>query len=146
MSAMLKSLAKCRSVLKRRNARSRMRPWIATVAAYALALQVLLTGVAAGHFMAADDASASSSFVICHGNTPSDDQGLPGKEPLARSPCILCTLATPCAILPTGHGIAISAAMGISNTVARTDGRVIEFNSPTGQYQRGPPLKISIFG
>ena len=27
-----------------------MRPWIATVAAYALALQVLLTGVAAGHY------------------------------------------------------------------------------------------------
>ena len=45
-----------------------MRPWIATVAAYALALQVLLTGVAAGHFMTAGDASASSLFVICHGN------------------------------------------------------------------------------
>jgi hypothetical protein len=134
-------------VLKRRNARSRMRPWIATVAAYALALQVLLTGVAAGHLTAAGDASASSPFVICHGNGSSDDRDLPGKEPLARSPCILCTLAkAPCAILPTGHGIAISCAMGISNAVARTDRRVIEFNSPTGQYQRGPPMSISIFG
>jgi hypothetical protein len=124
-----------------------MRPWIATVAAYALALQVLLTGVAAGHFMAADDASASTLFVICHGNGSSDDQELPGKEPLAQSPCMLCTLAkAPCAILPTGHGIAISDAIGISKAVARTDGRVIEFNSPTGQYQRGPPLSISIFG
>ena len=55
-------------MLKRRNALSRMRPWIATVAAYALALQVLLTGVAAGHLMAAGDASASSLFVICHSN------------------------------------------------------------------------------
>ena len=134
-------------MLKRRKAGSRMRPWIATVAAYALALQVLLTGMAAGHLMAAGDASASSPFVICHGNGSSDDQELPGKEPLAQSPCMLCMLAkAPYAILPTGHGIAISDAIGISKAVARTDGRVIEFNSPTGQYQRGPPLSISIFG
>ena len=110
-------------MLKRRNARNRMRPWIATVAACALALQVLLTGVAAGHFMAAGDASASSLFVICHGNGSSDDQDLPGKAPLARSPRILCTLAkAPCAILPTDHGIAVSDAMGSSSAAARTEG------------------------
>ena len=132
---------------KWRNARNRIRPWVATVAAYALALQVLLTGVAAGHFMAAGDASASSLFVICHGNGSSDDQGLPGKEPLAQSPCMLCTLAkAPCAILPSDHGIALSDAMVTSNAAARTDGPVLEFNSPTGQYQRGPPMGISIFG
>ena len=134
-------------MLKWRNARNRMRPWIAAVAAYALALQGLLTGVAAGHFKAAGDASASSLFVICHGNSSSDDRDLPGKEPLARSPCMLCTLAkTPCAILPSDHGIALSDAMVISNAAARTDGPVLEFNSPTGQYQRGPPMGISIFG
>jgi hypothetical protein len=134
-------------VLKRRNARNRMRPWIATVAAYALALQVLLTGVVAGHVMAAGDASTSTLFVICQGNGSSDDQGLPGKEPLAQSPCILCTLAkTPCAILPSDHGIALSDATGTANAGARADGPVLEFNSPTGQYQRGPPMSISIFG
>jgi hypothetical protein len=134
-------------VLKRRNALSRMRPWIATVAAYALALQVLLTGVAAGHVMGFGDASASTLFVICHGKSSSDDQGLPDKEPLARSPCILCTLAkAPCAILPSDHGIAVSDAIGTSNAAARTEGRILEFNSPTGQYQRGPPMSISIFG
>ena len=132
---------------KWRNARNRIRPWVATVAAYALALQVLLTGVAAGHFMAAGDASASSLFVICHGNGSSDDQELPGKAPLAQSPCMLCTLAkAPCAILPSDHGIALSDAMVTSNAAARTDGPVLEFNSPTGQYQRGPPMGISIFG
>jgi hypothetical protein len=134
-------------VLKWRNARSRMRPWIASVAAYALALQVLLTGVAAGHVMAAGDASASSPFVICHGNGSPDDQEQPGNAPLARSPCMLCTLAkAPCAILPGDHGIALSAAMVTSNAAARTAGPVLEFNSPTGQYQRGPPLSMSIFG
>src|SRR5262249_35784579 len=147
MSAMLKSLARCRSVLKRRNARNRMRPWIATVAAYALALQVLLTGVAAGHFMAAGDPSASTLFVICHGNGSSDDQELPGKAPLAQSKCMLCTLAqAPCAILPSGHGIAVSDELGPGNAAVRTDGPVLDFNSPTGQYQRGPPMSISIFG
>jgi hypothetical protein len=134
-------------VFKRRNTPSLMRPWVATVVAYALALQVLLSGVAVGHVMAAGDASASSLFVICHGNSSSDSQDLPDKEPLARSPCILCTLAkAPCAILPSDHGIAVSNATGISNAAAPTDGRIIEFNSPTGQYQRGPPLSISIFG
>ena len=129
------------------NARNRMRPWIASVAAYALALQVLLTGVAAGHFMAAGDASASSLFVICHGNGSSDDQELPAKAPPVQSSCILCTLAkAPCAILPTDHGIAVSDAMGSSSAAARTEGRILEFNSPTGQYQRGPPMSISIFG
>jgi hypothetical protein len=124
-----------------------MRPWVATVVAYALALQVLLSGVAVGHVMAAGDASASSLFVICHGNSSSDSQDLPDKEPLAQSPCILCTLAkAPCAILPSDHGIAVSDAIGTLNTAARTDGPVLEFNSPTGQYQRGPPLSISIFG
>ena len=73
-------------MLKRRKAGSRMRPWIATVAAYALALQVLLTGAAVGHVMAAGNTSASSPFVICHGNGSPDDQDLPGKEPLAQSP------------------------------------------------------------
>jgi hypothetical protein len=124
-----------------------MRPWIATVAAYALALQVLLAGVAAGHVMAAGDASASSLFVICHGNGSPDDQDLPGKEPPARSPCMFCTLAkAPCAILPTDHGIVLSDAMVTLNAAARTDGPVLEFNSPTGQYQRAPPMGISIFG
>ena len=131
-------------MLKSRNVRSRLRPWIATVAAYALALQVLLTGVSAGHFMAAGDASAGSLFIICHGNGSSGNQDLPDKQPLAQSPCIFCTLAkAPCAILPTDHGIAISDAMGILNVAARTDGRIIEFNSPTGQRfgRSGAPIR-----
>src|SRR6516164_3964396 len=119
-----------------------MRTWIATVAAYALALQVLLTGVAAGHFMAASDASASSPFVICHGNGSQDDQDLPGNEPLARSPCVLCTLAkVSCAILPTRHGIAVSEAMGISNAVARTDGPVLDDSVAKSSHSTFPRVQ-----
>ena len=132
---------------KWRESASRTRPWIATVTAYALALQLLLTGVAAAHAMPGGNASGTSLFVICHGVGSSDTQDLPGKEPLAQSPCIFCTLAkAPCAILPTGHGVAISGAIGISNAALQSDGPIIAFHSPTGQYQRGPPLSIPVFG
>jgi hypothetical protein len=134
-------------VFKPRNAASRMRPWIAMVATYALALQVLLTGLAIGHSIARGDVSETSLFVICHGDNSSDKQDLPRKEPLASSPCMFCTLAKASyAILPSDHGIAISDRTGVSNAAARRGGRIIEFNSPTGQYQRGPPLSISVFG
>jgi hypothetical protein len=60
---------------------------------------------------------------------------------------MFCTLAkASCAIVPTGHGISISHPTGISIAAVRTDGRIIEFNSPTGQYQRGPPVSIFVFG
>jgi hypothetical protein len=124
-----------------------MRPWIAMVAGYALALQVLLTGLAIGHSTALGNASDSGLFVVCHGDGSSDKQDLPGKEPLAGSPCVFCTLAkASCAILPIGDGIAISDPLQILNAAARTDGHILEFNSPTGQYQRGPPISISVFG
>ena len=126
-----------------------MRPWIAVVAAYALALQVLLSGMAAGHFMAAADASANDLFVICHGsgNGAPDNPELPDKQPLPQSPCALCTLAkAPSAILPVGHGVAIVDAMLVSSLVPHDDGRIIPFNSPTGRYQRGPPTAAFILG
>jgi hypothetical protein len=55
-------------------------------AAYALALQVLLSAAAAGHFAAVADTSPAGLFVICHGsgNASPDDQGLPDKDPSAN--------------------------------------------------------------
>jgi hypothetical protein len=80
-------------VWTRRKSAKRMRPWIATLAAYALALHVLLTGVAAGHAMPGGNEPATSLFVICHGDGSSDGQDFPDKQPLAQSPCMFCTLA-----------------------------------------------------
>jgi hypothetical protein len=134
-------------VSKRPNIGSRMRPWIAVIAAYALGFQVLLTGLSVGHSIAAGNGYDSGPFVICHGDSSSEKQDLPGKEPLAGSPCVFCTLVkASCAIVPTGHGIAINDPLRFSNVAARTDDHILEFNSPTGQYQRGPPIGISIFG
>jgi hypothetical protein len=134
-------------VSKGRNTGTRMRPWIAVVAAYALGLQVLLTGLAVGHSIAAGNGDASGLFMICHSDSSSDKQYPPDKEPLAGSPCVFCTLAkASCTILPTGQGNAINHPLRISNVVALTHVHILEFNSPTGQYQRGPPIGISVFG
>src|SRR3954471_9635197 len=99
--------ARCRFVLELRKYRSRMRPWIAMVAAYALALQVLLSGIAGAHAMAGGSLSGEL-FVICHGSgdASSDNQTVPD-TPRPATPCVLCTLTSaPCAILPIDHSIA----------------------------------------
>ena len=63
---------------------SRLRPWISLVVAYALALQVLLSGLAGAHAMASGP-FAGDLFVICHGNTDADSQDIPDKS-LRRRP------------------------------------------------------------
>jgi hypothetical protein len=126
-----------------------MRPWIAMVAVYALALQVLLSGLAAGHFMAAGDVSGGELFAICHGAGAAspDDQQLPDKQQQPQAPCVFCTLTqAPSAILPVDHGVAMVDAIIVSSVVPNNDGRIIAFDSPTGQYQRGPPITASILG
>jgi hypothetical protein len=135
-------------VLKLRRFRGRMRPWIAMAAAYALALQVLLSGLAGAHAMAAVSI-AGDLFVICHGSGdgPADSQNVPDQAPRPASPCVLCTLTkVPCAILPLDHTIVTLDVVAASKVVSRNVGRIIEFDSPTGRYQRGPPASASIFG
>ncbi len=80
-------------MLELRKYRSRMRPWIAMVAAYALALQVLLSGIAGAHAMTAGSL-AGELFVICHGSGdgPADSQNIPDQPPRPATPCVLCTL------------------------------------------------------
>jgi hypothetical protein len=135
-------------VLKLSKHRGRMRPWIAMAAAYALALQVLLSGLAGAHAMASGPV-AGDLFVICHGSGdgPADSQNVPDQPPRSASPCVLCTLTNaPCAILPIDHIVVTIDVVAASNVVSRNVGRIIEFESPTGRYQRGPPARASIFG
>ena len=117
------------------------------VAAYALALQVLLSGIAGAHAMAGGSLSGEL-FVICHGSgdASSDSQNVPD-TPRPATPCLLCTLtSTPCAILPVDHSIATIDVVAASIMGPRQVGRIIEFDSPTGRYQRGPPARTAIFG
>jgi hypothetical protein len=128
-----------RFVLTICKARGCLRPWIAMVAAYALALQVLLSGIAGAHAMAGAASGPDALFVICHGSgdAPADSQNVPD-TPRPASPCLLCTLTkAPCAIIDV---------VAASTVAPRTEGRIIEFDSPTGRYQRGPPAGAAIFG
>jgi hypothetical protein len=135
-------------VLELRRYRSRMRPWIAMVAAYALALQVLLSGIAGAHAMAAAGSDSNILFVICHGSgdAPADSQNVPD-TPRPAAPCVLCTLTSAsCAVLPVDHAVVAIDFVAAATLVARSEGRIIEFDSPTGRYQRGPPARAAVFG
>jgi hypothetical protein len=131
-------------VLRRFRHNSRLRPWIALAAAYALAFQVLLGSFAVGHAQAAIASASDDIFVICYGagsGSVADDHGAPAKGPTHQPPCLLCTLAKgPLAILPIDHSIATLDLRLEAILSLPSDGPVIPFHSPTGHYQRGPPL------
>jgi len=127
-----------------------MRPWIAMVAAHALALQLILTGMLAGRVIAADNISSDSQFAICHsgGDSPDEsDQGGAGKPPHDQTHCVLCVLASgSSAILPAGPASVVAIVEIVSDAAPRDDDRISEYHSPTGQYPRGPPTAIASVG
>ena len=116
-----------------------MRPWIATAAAFALALQVLLSGILATQAEAAN-LVADNPFTIClsDGSTAPADHGA---DKAAKHPsCVLCTVAK------TAHALVPSFADGIrldvrqlAEVVSPSTERIAQYVSPTGQFQRGPP-------
>jgi hypothetical protein len=119
------------------------------VTAYALALQLLLTGIAAAHMTAPADASADGLFAICHssGDGLASDQDGTGKAPQPQAPCALCTLtSTAQAILSTAHVLSIIDAKSLSDVASWSDARIIPYDSPTGHYQRGPPTDTHVVG
>jgi hypothetical protein len=126
-----------------------MRPWIAMVAAYALALQLLVTGIAAAQMMAAGEVPADSVFAICHsgGDGLAGDQDGTGKAPQPQAPCALCTLTSAAvAILPTAHVLSTIDAKSLSDVVPWNDVEIRAYDSPTGQYSRGPPASVRSSG
>ncbi len=105
------------------------------IAAYALAVQALLGAVAIGQA-----AGAAGAFVICH--TGADGQ--PDQAPDAAHDCQLCTLAHAAGALPDGAPIEAARAFVVAPIVVpRAVERIASFDSPTGQYQRGPPGVIA---
>lgn len=117
----------------------RLRPWIATAAAFALALQMLLGGILATQAEAASLAP-DSLFTICAGNgsAPSDhDTGRTGKHPT----CVLCMLAKAApAILSAETAITRLDVSLLAVLGPEPAAQISEFHSPTGRYQRGPPF------
>jgi hypothetical protein len=135
-------------VLQRYRYQGRLRQWIAAAATFALSLQLVLGSLAIGH-LAARQAGADYTFVICHGvrgSSPVDQDG-PAKQPDDQAHCVLCTLTTSgCAVLPTASAIVTFAPGGCSRCLTRRDEQVSEYHSPTGRFQRGPPLHMLVAG
>jgi hypothetical protein len=118
------------------------------LAAYALVLQIALSGMLASRLIAADSFSSDGQFSICHSSGADDAQrGDTGKPLDDRTHCALCVLASGSpAILPSGNASAVVLAEAVSNVLPGDDDRVDAYHSPTGQYQRGPPAKLSAVG
>lgn len=125
-----------------RQARSLTRPWVATAAAFALALQVLLGGILATRAEAAG-MSPDSPFEIClgSGDAAPADHGT-GKAPVKHSQCVLCTLAklSP-AIVPANEAATLTLGQ-LTAVVFAPTAHIAQFHSPTGHYQRGPPASV----
>lgn len=106
------------------------------LAAYALALQALL-----GAVLTSQAAAAPDPFVICYatdGSAPAD-HGQPGKI-AAHDACVLCTLGQGSHAILGADQTAAPLAFAFSTIrMSRTIERTASYESPTGQYQTGPP-------
>lgn len=126
----------------------RARSWIAIGAAYALALQLLLSGLVSDRLMAVGNDLAGGQFVICHTDDGGPDtQGGPAKRSHHQAPCVLCvSTQSPSATLPAAVTGTTFGAGSPGSVVSRNDERVLAHHSPTGHYQRGPPTGYPAVG
>jgi hypothetical protein len=127
-------------------AASRLRSWVAMAASYALALQIVLGGVLIGQLSAASLGFSDLSAICAGHNGPDDDAGS-SKKPAHEPPCVFCTLAkNGSGTLP---GAIAPASVDYSARLVpqpRGDEVVVAFASPTGHYQRGPPVSAAFAG
>jgi hypothetical protein len=127
----------------------RGRPWIAVAAAYVIALQALLTGIA-GAQLGANAGPSDQAFVICHGVSGADggtqDDGS-GKSSLDHALCALCTLARAApAILPIDHSVAPRDATIVAIVIAPKPSEAADYGLSIGHFARGPPLAAGFVG
>lgn len=104
-------------------------------AAYALALQALL-----GSVLMSEAATHADPFAICFAS----DDGTPADHGTGKShvhdECALCTLAKGShAILGVPPSTTTPALVYSAVRISRTIERIVQYDSPTGQYQTGPP-------
>jgi hypothetical protein len=115
----------------------RWRAWVGVVAAYALALQTLLTAVVATKMAAA----SSDSFTICLANSDqTGDQHQPtGAAHPAHQNCIICSHASTAAVPPSPVTIAFAwiGEATVSWQMLRAPASLSKQRSP--QVPQGPP-------
>jgi DUF2946 family protein len=124
----------------------RLRPWLAMMVAYALALQLILSGAVLQGVHAAD-ASFAGPVPTCleHGAADNgDDSGTPAGK---HQHCVLCVVAGgPLTVLPAERAVVVFAAAQPADIAPARDDRIACYHSPTGQFQRGPPAHRQFAG
>jgi hypothetical protein len=126
----------------------RRRSWIALAAVYALALQVLLSGLLMGQLGAASTTSDGLSAVCASHSGSADTDGTGPSQPGSEHGpiCVFCTAAGSPAVLP--HPTLVVAAVFAVGSSLQPHARdmIVAFASPTGHYQRGPPEGAAFAG
>jgi hypothetical protein len=114
------------------------RPWIAMIAAYAVALQMLLAAAVAGQMAAVAPGEASS---ICYGQTaPTDGPGHGDQAPVHQAACILCAAGLSSLPSHQPHGDFAPAYAG-DGMVVRGFARTVlpPAAPPSPRLSQGPP-------
>lgn len=126
----------------------RRRSWVALGVVYALALQVLFSGLLIGQLGAASITSDGlSAICAAHGNSVDADGGSSGQLPSAHEPvCVFCTVAGGPAVLPVPTIVAEVSFLATSTLKPDVRDVVVAFAFTTGHYQRGPPDSAAIAG
>jgi hypothetical protein len=126
----------------------RRRSWVALTAVYALALQVMFSGLLIGQLGAASIASDGLAAICAAHSGSADTDGNGSGQPIsAHDPiCVFCTAAGSPAVLPHPTVVANVAFTVSSSLNPHARDMVVAFASPTGHYQRGPPESAAIAG
>ena len=126
----------------------RRRSWVALTAVYALALQVLFSGVLIGQLGAASIASDGPAGICAVHTGSADADGTGSGQPISpHDPiCVFCTAAGSPAVLPHPAAITGVPVFAALNSKTHAHDMVVAFASPTGHYQRGPPESAAIAG
>ena len=126
----------------------RRRSLTALAVVYALAVQVLLSGLLIGQLGAASiTADGLSAICATHGSALDTEGTGSGQPPSAHEPvCVFCTAAGGPALLPVPAIVAEVLFLAGSTPKPVASDIAVAFASPTGHYQRGPPGKAAIAG
>jgi hypothetical protein len=116
---------------------SRLRPWIAGVAAYAVVLQLFLAGLV--HHAYAGP--SLDPFAICYGNGGSGHDGVPGKVPAHQPPCLLCvcSVAGAAAFPPAAAMVPARVGLPVAFVAAPSVAAAIALHTP--RLSQGPPAR-----
>ncbi|RAI46190.1 hypothetical protein CH341_00375 [Rhodoplanes roseus] len=116
----------------------RLRRVVGLVAAYALALQMLLAGIVATEMAVAGDAAAAT---LCFGAPDGPDASGTSHPPTPHSPCAICAFASAAPPLPGLAGLALpQAGRRIRRRVRTTARRCARRRDP--RSSRGPPPAV----